>query len=240
LTGLDPDAVDFLRKLERETSAREGLALGLIGDVGLDFNTVLLDWYHSEDDPGIRETLLVGMARRVEGNLDFEELIRETFVHESPGGSARRRLLAATVGTRIHMRLRKIETDDELRRQGMLEFYSPGMLIIGDNVDMSSNKTTFTAGRDISGQILAGRDVVSSANSAVQNLDQSRAADQKILSDVLELIGKLNLGDAENLKASNVVKAVAENPKKENKSDLLSWLKAIPWRLRLSPMEGSS
>ncbi len=227
LTGLDPGAVDHLRRKERDISAREGLALGLIGDVGLNFNSVLLDWYHTEADPGIKETLLVGMARRSSGNPDFEELVRATFVHEQPGGAVRKRLLAATAQSPMNLTLKKIEADDELRRQGLLEFYSPGIAIFGGNNDMSSNKTTFTAGRDMTGQVMAGGDVVGSANSAVQNLDQSRSADQKILSDVLALIAQLNLQGDEASSVAEAVKVVAEDPKPENKGKLLSVVKAL-------------
>ena len=226
-TGLDPDAVDHLRKIETVVSAREGLALGVVGSPELNFDSVLIEWFHTESDAGIRETLLVGIARRSSGNPEFEELITLTFRNEPPGGSVRKRLLAATIKTPIHTQLRRIETEDELRRQGLLEFYTPSIQILGGNFDMSKNNTTFSAGGDINGQILAGGDVLGSANAAVQHIDQRRENDQRVLSEVLSLVKNLKLDAAQSSAVAAAVEKVAADPKKENKLDLLGLIRGL-------------
>ena len=226
-TGLDPDALGYLRLRETDASAREGLAAGLLEVSSLDFSVALVDWYQIENDPSIRETLLTCIAKRSDGRPELKQLVEDSFNEAPAGGSMRRRLLVATSGTPVQLSLRKIEADDELRKQGLLEFYHAKTVIIGGGNDMSSNKTTFTAGGDIAGQILAGGDVMNSANAAVQNVDQSRANDKAVLEKVLALVAKLKIGDEYKNAVSEAVKKAAAEPTKENKSRVLDIIKSV-------------
>lgn len=227
-TGLDADALDQLRGRETSSPAREGLALGLTVDVGMNFDSVLIDWFYEETDPQIREILLVAIARRSEGNAEFEELIATTYSKAAPDSLTRRRLLAATIQKPVHQRLRKIEADTLLFTQGMLEFYTPNVVIFG-GADMSTKNihTSFSAGGDIKGQVLSGGDVISSANHAVQGLDNSRMNDQKVLSEVIAFLDKIRPDQPARSNVAEAVKIVASDPKKENKVNLLTVLKGV-------------
>jgi len=226
-TGLDPSAVDHLWRREETISAREGLALGLLHVDSLDYDSVLVDWYHGETDDSIKDTILVCIAKRASADSDLAQLVQDVFLNAAPGGATRKRLLAAASQGPLSVRLKRIELDDEIKRQGMLEFYTPNTVILGGRVDMSSTTTTFSAGGDINGQILAGGDVVNSANAAVQNLDQSRSADQKVLSEVLSWLAKAQLPEAERDAVAKAVQSVTDDPKKDNKINLLNIIQNI-------------
>ena len=92
---------------------------------------------------------------------------------------------------------------------------------------MSKNNTTFSAGGDINGQILAGGDVLGSANAAVQHIDQRRENDQRVLSEVLSLVKNLKLDAAQSSAVAAAVEKVAADPKKENKLDLLGLIRGL-------------
>lgn len=201
---------------DAESSAREGLALGLVDYCDPSFDATLLDWFEEESDAGISDVLLSVMAVHGERNADFADVVLRRYRVADPLSSLRPRLIAAVrPGTSLFGQLRAINARDQFARRALLEF-GPQQLVFGDQV--MGNKVSVTGNT----QNIAGGDMIDSANASVQRLSEDHSSDAELLKTVLEALKKPEIPEDLKTSIGGAVEAYSKQPSHASKSALMS------------------
>jgi hypothetical protein len=225
----DPSAIDeaLLTDLRRDDHppAREGLALGLDSVRLRDMLDFVLDWLSDESAEEVEHTVLEQIAKQSDTSPDFAHIVFERFRNEPFDSSLGQRLIVATQGLPIYRQLMRHKLLQSAGEQGIL-FGQTNVFI--SEMTMSKNTTTFSAGRDISGQNLVGGDMINSANAAVQAVPDQRAHEREVLQRVLEVLGtNQSVKEGDRAAVIQAVQDAAVRPSAAAKGKLLEILGSI-------------
>lgn len=91
--------------------ARIGLAIGLKGCFFDGLETLVLDWFTSEDDAEVRQHLLDHMIEQCSNCANYEELVLDVYEKEAAGSSLRQRMHAASVGSALYAKFKRFDAD---------------------------------------------------------------------------------------------------------------------------------
>ena len=220
--GLDPDLLAELRQDDSER-AREGLALGVADLDPNKFGSEILEWYTTESNAQVRESLVAAMASINDRNIDYEDMVENHFGREQADSPVRSRLLAASEGTPLYNKLRRVEVQSIRDRQGLLEY---GSRLINVEGDLIVTGPTLNVGGNLSAQNVAVGDMINSANAAVQQLERSDAGAAHALQQVLGMLtaSKSTQGRDE---VAAAVQEVAKAPTPANKATLVEKIKVF-------------
>jgi hypothetical protein len=218
--GFDPDTLADLRR-DVAAKAREGLAQG-VADLPADaYGDEVIEWYSVEDNPRVRENLLVSMAVRNLESSTYTDAVVAQFAKEQPDSAVRHRLLAASVNSPLYQRLRSLDRTADSARQGLLEYGDAAVIQVAGDLNMGA---TFNVGGNLNAQNLAGGDMIGSANAAVQQLQRSDEGAAEALKMVLDMLERSKDAPGSSEVAA-AVKQVADAPTPENKKSLLERVK---------------
>lgn len=221
--GLDYDIVQQMWTSDR-SSAREGLARGLVDANHEKFDDAIVEWSGIENDHTIRQILLEGMARRSDSNEIMFELANKAY-DTSTSMQLRSSIVAASAGTRLYTEIkrREIAAGNEAQSTFNFEPGSQPQFVIGDKAQMSN----LNVGGNLNAQNVAVGDMLNSANDAVQHMSVEQNSDKAVLSKVMEFL-QANFADSESSKpVLAAIAAAAKVPTPENKRSLLNSFKAL-------------
>ena len=219
--GLDPDRLAELRQDDSDR-AREGLALGIADLDPQRFGFEVLEWYTVESNAQVRENLVASMASISDRNTDYEDIVETHFGLEQADSPMRSRLLAASEGTPLYNKLRRVDVESSRDRQGLLDY---GSRLINVEGDLIVTAPTLSIGGNLNAQNVAVGDMINSANAAVQQLERSDAGTAHALQQVLGMLTASKSAQRGDEVAA-AVQEVAKAPTPANKATLVDKIKA--------------
>lgn len=211
------DLMQEVAQSERDLRAREGLALGIRNLPLLALEPIVLDWYEERPEDDVRFPLIEHMAVNADLSADYAQEIVSVFDAARGDIPLRNRILAASVGTRVHPRLRSIEARDSLGHaashyaQTEKGLFVTNVIVSGDGNSIGS----------ISGNVF------NSSVTAVRETKNVTVNEKDYLEQVLKFLGDADVRPSEKQVVASAVKAVAEVPSPENKNALIASLQSL-------------
>jgi hypothetical protein len=219
--GLDADALADLRSSDDSYRARDGLALGVADLDPTIFASKILEWYTCESNPQVRESLLASMATKSAENVDYADAVEQRFKIEQADSTVRRRLLAASEGTKLYGDLMRLHIESRSTLEGLNLFDAPHTVIMGNFNNMVGPNVTI--GGNVNAQNIAFGDMINSAHSAVQHLKNSDQITAAVLDRVLMALRDTEI-EPERAEVVAAVKEVASAPSAKSKITLFEKL----------------
>lgn len=197
------------------TQIRENLAAGLSQNYFSGCEEFIIPWVVSEKDAAVRMAVFDHMATNVNNCESYFDFVVKEFERQGVGSSDRKRLLMSSGGTKLFGKLRQIEYQQE---ESLLNFSQP---LIG--VPMTT--TTININNSNIGTLNSGSTFIKSSLQAIQNTANPEL--QKLLEDVVSLIGDAKLEKEQQAQLNNKISEAATKPSKVSLNGLADCLRTV-------------
>jgi hypothetical protein len=200
---------------DRETEAREGLAIAIRNTYFDGLDETVFDWFPDEPVPAIKDRLLEHMAANADRCGNYERPVIDYY--RDAGGLLRSRLEVASQRTSMYGKLRRIAISSEQASLDLTTQQTVQVTMVQQNINTGGGSIGVVSGE---GTVIAHS--IQAVNSMAGNNDLKDA-----LSDLLAFIEKSSLAASQKKEGAELVTAVAAQPTRTGLGKLAGWLKVL-------------